>query len=136
MGWVVEASGWVLAREKRKNDIIRAFEKALPFCEWCEQKEENETVSFAFYYSENYHEEDWDEFTSRTACVISDGLIEFCSEDHSHWRLRYENGRWLYEDGYVVFENDLTGVPEYVIEGLRRGLEKLDRERCKKEVSY
>lgn len=132
MGYCVDVEGWVSVGGKRKEGVIKALDNDVFVDETYETGGEKEgIVDISFYKEGNYREDEWRDFTRHIAPAIYDGCITFHSEDYCYWRMRFDGHKWLDEDGYVVFPDDLSSLPSGVIDSLRLGLKKYDMENNK-----
>jgi len=54
----------------------------------------------------NYFEEDWEELLEELTPFAKSGEINFCGEDDCFWRFIFRNGKFVDENGSVIYESE------------------------------
>ena len=56
---------------------------------------------------DKYHDEEVQEVLKELAEYIAEGAFEFSGQDDNFWRYRFCDGKWIEEDGEIVYAADL-----------------------------
>ena len=100
MGYYTTAKGYVQLKQ-RDNGA-----KVLEELRSCYEINDYDFTYICFGFYSNYYEDEVEAVLNAILPYISDGEVEYVGEDDCYWRFILKNGKWKYQSGHIVYDDE------------------------------
>lgn len=100
MGYYATAQGSV--KLKRNDDGAKVLDEL----QYCYEIYDYDFTNVCFGNYDKYHDEEVKAILNAILPYISEGEVEYTGDDDAHWRFILKNGKWVEQNGHVVYDDE------------------------------
>lgn len=100
MGYYATAKGYV--KLKQRDDGTKVLEELRS----CYEINDYDFTYIVFDFYSNYHDQEVKAVLNAVLPYISEGEVEYTGEDDAHWRFILKNGKWVEQNGHIVYDDE------------------------------